>query len=297
VGRSKDYIQALQVQYNRRNSVHIFFIWISADAVRYRALPGNFGGEYSFQCSASEGAILTLPEGGSQVDLRNVTVFREYAAQNVENWYRYVNGPRGREAANGSIYLVTGCDKVKSWGTASFSNVSRQSGFSLNFSSMTIAGNHACSWQQTSFAATKAGPPMEDFDGSGDRPHNQCTFIRGFKVSLSQGIWATLFGPATVSMIVDTKQRDLFSRNSSVPFLGGGSWLSGGFGNSSGRSPGGNEETNERPTSDEIGVPNREDDVILTSVFPPTTEVRGIAVVSGRIPPDHYFCRHPTHQI
>ncbi|KJA19859.1 hypothetical protein HYPSUDRAFT_143195, partial [Hypholoma sublateritium FD-334 SS-4] len=78
----------------------------------------------SFQTSANEGTILTVPEGAVALDLENVPRFRAYAAANVENWYRYVNGPRGREAKNGEVRLVIGCDKTTSWGMASVANMS-----------------------------------------------------------------------------------------------------------------------------------------------------------------------------
>ena len=61
-----------------------------------------------FESSASEGAILTMPRGARSEDLGNKATFREYAAANVANWYRYVNGPRGREAKNGEVRLVVG---------------------------------------------------------------------------------------------------------------------------------------------------------------------------------------------
>ena len=46
-----------------------------------------------FESSASEGAILIMPQGASSEDLGNLARFREYAAANVADWYRYVNGP------------------------------------------------------------------------------------------------------------------------------------------------------------------------------------------------------------
>ncbi|KAF8956508.1 hypothetical protein BDZ97DRAFT_1616431, partial [Flammula alnicola] len=68
-----------------------------------------------FETSASEGAILTMPEGAISQDLENIPRFRAYAAKHVDNWYRFVNGPRGREAKNGDVRLVVGCDKTTSW--------------------------------------------------------------------------------------------------------------------------------------------------------------------------------------
>ena len=73
-----------------------------------------------FESSASEGAILTMPRGARSEDLGNKATFRNYAAANVANWYRHVNGPRGLEAKNGEVRLVVGFDKTTSWGIATF---------------------------------------------------------------------------------------------------------------------------------------------------------------------------------
>ncbi|KAF9476418.1 hypothetical protein BDN70DRAFT_776591, partial [Pholiota conissans] len=74
--------------------------------------------------AAAEGAILTIPEGAVSYDLENIPRIRGYAAENIESWYRYVNGPRGREAKNGEVRLVIGCDKTTSWGMAVISGQS-----------------------------------------------------------------------------------------------------------------------------------------------------------------------------
>ena len=65
-----------------------------------------------FESSASEGAILTMPRGARSEHLGNSARFREYAAANVADWYRFINGPRGREAKNGDVRLVVGFDYI-----------------------------------------------------------------------------------------------------------------------------------------------------------------------------------------
>jgi hypothetical protein len=198
--------------------------------------------------------------------------------KNAESWYRYVNGPRGREAANGSIYLVTGCDKGKSWGTAAFSNVSRS--FSLNFNATAVAtgnANYIYSWEPHSLAVTRAGPPIEDFDDAQDRPLNQCIFIRGFRVTLSQGLWATIQEPVGLSMIVDTKPKDLLSQSSFVPFLGGGLWWPGFASNSTGPSSRNDGESHERSSLGESGTLSSDGNVMVVSDFPSTSEVRDLS--------------------
>jgi hypothetical protein len=244
--------------------------------------PIDFGCELSFQCFTSEGAILTLPDGAFRQDLRNLMSFREYAVRNAEAWYKYVNGPRGREAANGSIYLVTGCDKGKSWGVASFCNAAIRESFSLAFTAAAVGGvdaGHTYYWGQSAFATTRAGPmPLNNIC---DRAQNQCTFIRGFKISLGEGAWTKLFRPVEVSKIVDATADDILSKSSFVPFRDGTSWLSGLFYNSGGRSSRGNEQASDSPDSEERGSLDPGDGVIVVSDFPPTSEVRAMFIVAA----------------
>ncbi|KAJ6600527.1 hypothetical protein DFH09DRAFT_901283, partial [Mycena vulgaris] len=71
-------------------------------------------------CDGPQGAILALPDGAHLQKLDNLEKMRTYAAKHAESWYTYVNGTRGRELANGDLYLVTGCEKARSWGMASY---------------------------------------------------------------------------------------------------------------------------------------------------------------------------------
>ena len=49
-----------------------------------------------------------MPEGAQSRNLENLVQFRRYLAAHVEDWYRFANGPRGRDAKNGDIRLVIG---------------------------------------------------------------------------------------------------------------------------------------------------------------------------------------------
>ena len=64
-----------------------------------------------------------MPDGAFREDLQNITLFRDFAVENAESWYRFVNGPRGRDIRNGDLHLITGCDKTSSWGLAVYQNV------------------------------------------------------------------------------------------------------------------------------------------------------------------------------
>jgi hypothetical protein len=150
-----------------------------------------------FQCSGPMGAILVLPEGGSRVDLQNRERVLRYAAQNGMSWYRFVNGPLGRRVQNGSLYVVTGCDKSPAWGVASYSIPLGDTKFCLKF--MTVgSGEDSTSleyrWEGCHSAAVRTGRQQvrssEATLGSGEpqartnMTFNQCAFIRGYRISV-----------------------------------------------------------------------------------------------------------------
>ncbi|KAJ7285284.1 hypothetical protein C8J57DRAFT_1120454, partial [Mycena rebaudengoi] len=78
------------------------------------------GGDFRFGCLGPKGAVLTLPHGSSLNKLRNLNGVRSYVACHADSWYKFVNGPRGRDLENGSLYLITGYEKCPSWGMANF---------------------------------------------------------------------------------------------------------------------------------------------------------------------------------
>ena len=154
-----------------------------------------------FESSASEGAILTMPRGARSEDLGNLSRFREYAADNVANWYRFVNGPRGREAKNGDVRLVVGFDKTTSWGIATFSNQTQQNSCRLKFGPSERDSASTYTWSENSGVAdVRAGPDPDESDElrivDSDPPdvqfENQCLFVRTLNVTLADDVWAEI---------------------------------------------------------------------------------------------------------
>ena len=157
-----------------------------------------FCSDIVFESSASEGAILTMPRGARSEDLGNLARFREYAAANVANWYRFVNGPRGREAKNGDVRLVVGFDKTTSWGIATFANQTQQNSCLLKFGPS--EGDSAYTWSEYSgIADVRAGPDADeidelriDSDPPGVQFENQCLFVRTLNVTLADDVWTDI---------------------------------------------------------------------------------------------------------
>ncbi|KZP15418.1 hypothetical protein FIBSPDRAFT_750151, partial [Athelia psychrophila] len=80
--------------------------------------PVEFKINYNFATSTSESALLTMPHGAMGEDYDRIKDIRAYSIENAPSWYTFINGTLGREAPNGSLYVVTGCDKSATWGIA-----------------------------------------------------------------------------------------------------------------------------------------------------------------------------------
>jgi hypothetical protein len=193
-------------------------------------------------------------------------------------WYEFVNGALGREAPNGSLHLVTGCDKSTTWGVASVSSASETNSLFLKFSAVQLVeanATYAYLWETNCSATVRTGP--EPCRGS-ELLQNQCPFLRGFKLTVNERM-ATLRGRAKVSFIVGEKPGNILlgGKGTYIPFMDSGkrSWS----GKSSGSSgaAGGQQRTHFSPEPPEASDEFEEDvtsgrDVFLDFV-PGTTEV------------------------
>ncbi|KAF7374607.1 WD40 containing domain protein [Mycena sanguinolenta] len=159
----------------------------------------SHGGTFVFAGRGPNGAVLALPHGAHLQKLRNIADMRQYATRHAERWYKHVNEARGRGLVNGSLYLVTGCEKAKSWGMASFCGVSLpgQNEFQLSFRP-TDAETGRYRWKAPNCRHKHAD--LSPVDGT---LLNQTTFIHAFAISLSETIWGSLFGRVEISQLAD----------------------------------------------------------------------------------------------
>ena len=145
-----------------------------------------------------------MPEGAYSEDLSNFSRVRQYIVSHAEDWYKFVNGPRGREAQNGDLHVVVGCDKTTSWGMATFadSNLSQETNVRLKFSalgeqqSQRNAGNKYM-WEHSGVAEVRVGPGRGENEELGEtdsnRLRNQSLFLRTLNVTLSERVWEEIF--------------------------------------------------------------------------------------------------------
>ncbi|KAJ7612364.1 hypothetical protein DFH06DRAFT_152746 [Mycena polygramma] len=160
------------------------------------------GGQFVFRCDGPQGAVLALPDGADLQRLENLENMRAYAAEHADSWYKYINGARGRGISNGDLYLVTGCEKARSWGMASFRAAREE--FRLSFKPTAIAGatHNPYRWSGTHGQANPSRRKFHDPPSTND-PVNQTTFIHGLSISLPTGLWGRLFGTVQTSSLVD----------------------------------------------------------------------------------------------
>ena len=145
-----------------------------------------------------------MPDGAISQDLENLPIFREYVAANVEKWYRFINGPRGREAKNGDVRLVVGYDKASSWGMAALTNVTQHGQLRFKPLDTQSPSSSSCgyTWEYSGVANVKVGPDQKEIDElrredpddspTRDKYLNQCLFVRTLNVTLNDEDWENL---------------------------------------------------------------------------------------------------------
>jgi len=158
--------------------------------------------ELTFESFASEGAVLTMPEGSESQDLGNIARIREYMAAHGESWVKYINGDCGREAQNGSIRLVIGCDKSTSWGMAAFWNNPENCKARLEFrasrNSARQSSGPAYAWDYSGIAdhEVQAGPlgrGNKDLGATLEQPLlNQTLFVRALSLTFDKQLWSKI---------------------------------------------------------------------------------------------------------
>ncbi|KAF7306458.1 Pleiotropic drug resistance ABC transporter protein [Mycena indigotica] len=146
------------------------------------------GGELHFACQGPDGALIALPYGSRLEKLVNLEALRQFAARNAESWYRYINQVRGRRLVNGGLYVVTGCERARSGGMATFRNVSPGRAFKILFTPRVSQGADG----QSSYRFSRDNPAhtrtFESSASSENSKPNNTVFLRGFTISLRKGV-------------------------------------------------------------------------------------------------------------
>ncbi|PPQ76765.1 hypothetical protein CVT26_000265 [Gymnopilus dilepis] len=144
----------------------------------------------SFSSKEREGAILVLPNGASREDLISTQRLHEYARRNAAHWYQVINGYNHVVHANGSLFIVTGCDKADDWATAAFPYHANDTTKMVDLE-YTWQPDHEIPWSGSiGLAVTGFYTPPGVTDASQHgKGKNQCIFLRGMRISLTDAVW------------------------------------------------------------------------------------------------------------
>ncbi|KAF7975594.1 hypothetical protein HWV62_9159 [Athelia sp. TMB] len=190
---------------------------------------------YTASSCSTETAVLTMPDGARGERYRNTQSIQDYTEKNAKSWYNFINGEKGLQAPNGSIYVVTACDKATAWGIATAATNDSSHSASFKFTAVKGVGagaSYLCSWSTSSGTVSRhstesnLGPDMR-------QPHNQCLFIKGMKVMIRDSPSKIIKGPVKVERLEEfSKPKDLQRVGKTFP--GAGSGYSAGTGRLSG---------------------------------------------------------------
>ena len=217
---------------------------------------------FHFNCAFREGALLVLPDGATRADHRFRRMLFEYAQRHVRSWYEHANSTLGSDARNGSLYLVTGADKSTNWCIASYSDASGDTEITLRFitaDAATVSPTGQYSWESSSSVEARTCPVL----GEGSST-NQCVFVRGYKLALSESLYERHFvGAVKVADIVTSNPNDILAQGGSIPeATTRAGWLSWPLSRDS------------RSSQEEPAEPITRDTDILVEAFPNVSEVR-----------------------
>ncbi|KAF9011206.1 hypothetical protein BDQ17DRAFT_871896 [Cyathus striatus] len=146
---------------------------------------------YSFE-NEDSGAILFMPYGASEEDYKYERNLKDFIAKNAETWYR-ATLQSGRDIDRHSLYLVTGCIKANSWGIATFRGTTSKRQSVLVIGESADPKDPAYIWKKSvKISSARTGPRPDsaiDIESKLPDTENQCLFLRGFKISLSEEAW------------------------------------------------------------------------------------------------------------
>ncbi len=141
---------------------------------------------FTISTSVREGGILVLPDGASREDFTPHPSLLKYVEANAANWYRYINkNLRGEAQAspNGSLYLITGCDKTRSVSCVAIPIGPDTAGDQVELQYK--QGNEGRPWSSNSRARIR----RVDAEANPDASYG--VFLRGIRISLSARSWSS----------------------------------------------------------------------------------------------------------
>ncbi|KAF9009655.1 hypothetical protein BDQ17DRAFT_1323192 [Cyathus striatus] len=173
----------------------------------------------SFTCKdGGKGGLLSIPHGASTEDLRSEGLLQEFISKNAISWYRYARHTCGIDLDRHSLYLVTGYMKSKTWGIATFDKSVPDRNSLLVIGKSNDDNSPYLTWKCCGEAThTRTGPTPDSglaYENGLQADENQCLFLRGFKISLSEEVWNKILDPTDI-VTTNDNGNDSFSYSES----------------------------------------------------------------------------------
>jgi hypothetical protein len=149
-----------------------------------------------FESKKQEGAALVLPEGGSREDLVSTQRFYQYIKKWAPYWYSMM------PIANGSLFLVTGCDKVSDYAAFCFPYhwpSCRKASPSISMDYIYNENHDYSPWRTRSGDVGGIWHNPRDCEPTkgGTWPQGTqslCVFVRGIRMALCESTWSSAIG-------------------------------------------------------------------------------------------------------
>ncbi|KAF5312961.1 hypothetical protein D9619_002342 [Psilocybe cf. subviscida] len=168
--------------------------------------------------SASEAAVLMMPEDVYVVKIRNQERLRKYVSAHLTTWYTFVRQTLGHDIGNGDLRVVYGCRKSTAFGIAAISTAKTPAETRLTFcesESWARQSGYKYRWSQVGSAHVKAGPEYREsielmhptYGTTRTLPENLCLFISTVDAKLSEEAWKSVLSLPILA--VDTMRSEL----------------------------------------------------------------------------------------
>jgi hypothetical protein len=197
-----------------RSSCHLAYL--------LHRLVAGVGVDLTFTITHERAAMLYLPHGADREDTDGIRSYKEYAIQHGDSWYKFVNEELKSDARNGSLYLVTGCDKSGSWALGAGSPRQGSSfKFAIQGSSAvvpaSVTADFHVAWTNTSGIEGRHHPSSMKHTVD---VKNQCVFVRGISIAIRKNWFTKPWLPASKVDIkeVNTSTVSFSVVNNNVPF-------------------------------------------------------------------------------
>ncbi|KAJ3514686.1 hypothetical protein NLJ89_g2239 [Agrocybe chaxingu] len=144
--------------------------------------------EIAFSSSAREGAVVVLPTGASREDLADTSKLHSYLKEHAVDWYQSLNLYSGSEnilpsppGMNGTLFIVTGCDRATSCATVVFPATPAEAGMLHTF-----RYNDAADYPWFRPAPAPSSTVVSESRQPGS---HYSIFIRGITIALGTASW------------------------------------------------------------------------------------------------------------